>query len=49
MSSNYHNNTVLFRSATSLKSFGTSLKDLVKCWFSFNKMEMTAKELMEKM
>ena len=26
---------------------GASLKDLGKRWFSFNKMEMTAKELLE--
>lgn len=29
--------------------FGASLKDLGKKWFSFNKMEMTAKELLETM
>ncbi len=28
---------------------GASLKDLGKRWFSFNKMEMSAKELLEKM
>ena len=28
---------------------GASLKDLGKRWFSFNKMEITAKELLEKM
>jgi hypothetical protein len=28
---------------------GASLKDLGKKWFSFNKMEMTAKELLNKM
>ena len=27
-------------------TFFTSLKDLGKRWFSFNKMEMTAKELL---
>lgn len=30
-------------------SIGASLKDLGKRWFSFNKMEMKVKELLEKL